>query len=241
MSAATHSSVRKEAAQPDFKTADFNRLARVYRWMEYASFGPWLWWCRCAFLKELTGCRRAVVLGDGDGRFTARLLAANRAIAIDAVDASLAMLRALVHRAGADAGRVRAHCCDARRWQPRAADYDLIVTHFFLDCLTTDAIRALAAGMRSAAAREARWLVSEFAEPESWYGHAVARPIVRLLYRAFGLLTGLGVRELPDHHAALRQAGFALEKKRAWLGGLIVSELWVAADERQTGNGDAGR
>jgi hypothetical protein len=30
---------------------------------------------------------------------------------------------------------------------------------------------------------------------------------------------------LPDHATALRQAGFSLEMRRAWLGGFLISEL----------------
>ncbi|MGH9599640.1 MAG: class I SAM-dependent methyltransferase, partial [Terracidiphilus sp.] len=69
---------------------DLDRLAGVYRWMELATFGPWLSWCRSAYLGELSGCRRALVLGDGDGRFTAQLLCANPQVEVDAVDASKA-------------------------------------------------------------------------------------------------------------------------------------------------------
>ena len=79
---------------------NFNRLARIYLWMELACFGPWLWWCRCTFLRELADSRRALVIGDGDGRFTARLLRANPGIQIDAVDSSAAMLHSLLRRAG---------------------------------------------------------------------------------------------------------------------------------------------
>lgn len=225
---ARNETLRQELNQASSKTANFNRLARLYRWMEYASFGPWLWWCRCAFAGELNRCRHGAILGDGDGRFTARLLAANPQIKIDAVDASHAMLRLLARRAGPNTDRVQAHCADARAWRPQAEDYDLVATHFFLDCLTTDEVCALAKKMRGAAAPGARWVVSEFAEPASWYGRAIARLIVRLLYEAFGVLTGLRVRALPDYHRALREAGFALEKRRAWLGGLLVSELWRA-------------
>lgn len=214
--------VSAEAGPPNF-----NRLARLYRWMEYASFGPWLWWCRCAFLPALGKLRRALVLGDGDGRFTARLLAANPAIRVDAVDASAAMLRALVGRAGSRAGRVSAHCADARRWQTSSLPYDLIVTHFFLDCLTTEEVRSLAAKLRGSVAPGGLWIVSEFAAPQNRFGRLVARPIVAMLYKAFGALTGLTIRALPDHPAALREAGFTLGRRRAWLGGLLVSELWA--------------
>jgi SAM-dependent methyltransferase len=211
---------------------NFNRLARLYRWMEWTSFGPWLWWCRVAFLPQLAACRNALVLGDGDGRFTARLLRANPAIHIDTVDASPAMLRSLVRRAGADAVRVRTFCADARQWQPAnptpETSYDLIVTHFFLDCLTTEEIESLAATLRKAVSPPALWLVSEFAIPEGWFGTLVARPLVWWLYCAFGRLTGLTLRALPDHRSALQQSGFAIQQRRTWLGGILVSELWAS-------------
>ena len=209
---------------------DFDRLARLYRWMEYLTFGPWLQRCRSAFLGGIANSRRALVLGDGDGRFTARLLADCPAIRIDAVDASPAMLRSQVRRAGPNAARLFIHCADARYWQPStptgAAPCDLITTHFFLDCLTTQEVRALAATLHASVAPSAQWLVSEFSVPHSRFGRLVAGPIVSALYRAFGLLTGLRVRILPDHPAALRESGFTLQKRRTWLNGLLVSELW---------------
>jgi ubiquinone/menaquinone biosynthesis C-methylase UbiE len=228
MTTATCSTAQNDASPSVSTTPNFNRLARLYRWMEYLSFGPWLWWCRCAFVSELTDCRNAAIFGDGDGRFTARLLKANSQIEIDAVDASESMLRALVRRAGRNAGSVHTHCEDARTWEPSTSRYDLIATHFFLDCLTTDEVRALAVKMHSSAAHEARWIVSEFAEPESGFKRIATRSIVSLLYRAFGLLTGLAVRTLPDHRAALRESGFTLEKRRTWLCGLLTSEVWRA-------------
>jgi SAM-dependent methyltransferase len=259
-------------SQPGARTSssrppNFNRLAGPYRWMERLSFGPWLAWCRFAFLAEATACRRALVLGDGDGRFTARLLRANPHVHIDAVDASSAMLQALARRAGPHAGRLRAYLADARDWDPASvppntlgasspalslsmgpdsetsdarntvrADserpphrrWDLIATHFFLDCLTTEEIQSLATRLRPCVSPNALWLVSEFAIPSGWYGRFIARPLIGALYRAFGLLTGLAVRTLPNHAAALRAGGFTLLERRPRLAGLLVSELWSA-------------
>lgn len=208
------------------RAPDFDRLAGLYRWMEYATFGNRLWRCRCAFLAHLGPCRKVLVLGDGDGRFTARMLDANRNIEVDAVDASPAMLGALARRAAGHGSRLQLHLADARRWQPASAGYDLAVTHFFLDCLTDAEISSLAAKVRGCTAPGALWAVSEFATPQSRFGRLVARPVVAALYAAFRLLTGLEARALPDHAAALRDSGFALKNRRAWLGGLLVSELW---------------
>jgi hypothetical protein len=205
---------------------DFSALAPFYRWMEMASFGPFLQRSRCAFIDAFADRRRALILGDGDGRFTARLLRANSQIQIDAVDASPAMLNELGHRAGLDAHRVNTTCADARYWQPECPPYDLVVTHFFLDCLTTAEAQSLAYKLRAAVTTDAQWLISEFAVPAGWHGMFIARPLIRTLYWAFGLLTGLKVRALPDYRSALRRAGFELVQERSWLGGLLVSELW---------------
>ena len=205
---------------------DFSRLAHIYRWMEVASFGPWLHWCRCTFLDLLADRRRAFVLGDGDGRFTARLLRTNSHIQIDAVDASSAMLDELRRRAGSHANRVRTWNADVRRWNPQHPPYDLVVTHFFLDCLTTAEIELLAAAVSAAVTPSAKWLVSEFAIPPGLYGQLFARPLVGILYWAFGRLTGLKIRKLPDHRTALRQSGFRPIAERNSICGLLVSELW---------------
>jgi hypothetical protein len=211
---------------------DFNRLARLYRWMEFFSFGPWLAFTRRTFLGQLPHVRRALVLGDGDGRFSAGLLRANPNVHVDAVDASAAMLQALLGHAGPHADRVRICQADVRAWQAPAAvvapPYDLIATHFFLDCLTTEEIQSLTASLRGAVSPYALWVVSEFAIPPGWRGRFFARPVVASLYFSFRLLTGLTVGKLPDHALTLRQAGFTLLDRRSRLGGLLVAELWSA-------------
>lgn len=206
---------------------NFDRLAGIYRWMEWLSFGPCLARCRGAFLDRMTARRCALVIGDGDGRFSSRLVRANPDIEVDVVDASAAMLRALVRRAGGAGARIRTQVADARRWKPASnRRYDLVVTHFFLDCLTTDEVRGLAAAVRSGLRPGTLWVVSEFAVPDRGFGRLAAGPLVWALYRAFGVLTGLRVRRLPDYRAAFEEAGLRLIGRREFLCGLLVSELW---------------
>jgi SAM-dependent methyltransferase len=210
-------------------------LAQAYRWMEWLTFGPYLHRCRRTYLSDLTTARRALVLGDGDGRFTAELLRANPHVQIDAVDASQAMLRTLLRRAKTDAHRVQTHAADIRTWAHEQArnqktsptePYDLVIAHFFFDFLTTEEIRALTADLRPRLAPNARWIVSEFAQPNGLYGKLIAAPVIWLLYRSFALLTGLRIRRLPNHAAALRESGFTLETSRTLLNGLLIAEDW---------------
>jgi SAM-dependent methyltransferase len=210
---------------------DFDRLADVYRWMEWGSFGPFLGLCRSTFLPRLSNCHNALVLGDGDGRFTARLLRDNAHIRVHAIDASTAMLGVLTRACSSNANRLNAELADLRTWQPNPAPtpiYDLVVTHFFLDCLSTHEAIALVQRIRPIVAPGALWVVSEFAVPVGWFGNLVAEPILHCLYLAFGLLTGLPARKLPDYASALSAAGFTRLERRPRLGGLLVSELWEA-------------
>jgi hypothetical protein len=197
--------------------------------MEWTSFGPFLGLCRSTFLPRLSQCCDALVLGDGDGRFTARLMRENPHIIVHAVDASPAMLAALTQACGPNAVHLSTELADLRTWKPSPTTlYDLVVTHFFLDCLSADEVLALAHRIRPTVTPGALWVVSEFSVPPGLFGSLIAEPIVHCLYLAFGLLTGLRPRKLPDYASALSAAGFARIEHRPHLGGLLVSELWSA-------------
>jgi ubiquinone/menaquinone biosynthesis C-methylase UbiE len=205
------------------KSPNFDAIARAYRWMEYLSFGGSLQRCRTHFLPQLMGSGSALVFGDGDGRFLAALLAANPALHADAVDSSAAMLRLLERRAHAST-RLRTHLAGALDFTPNHT-YDLVATHFFLDCLTTAEIAALCVRITPHLASNARWVISDFhipSGPMRW----PARILVRWLYLAFRILTGLRVTHLPDHRAVLATAGFVRAAQHYALAGVLTAELW---------------
>jgi SAM-dependent methyltransferase len=203
---------------------NFDKVARPYRWMEYVTFGHALEHARTHFLSQLADRRSALVLGDGDGRFLACLLSANPTLQADAVDTSHAMLSQLTHRAHADRNRLRTHQTNALTFTPNQT-YDLIVTHFFLDCLTQSETNSLAERLAPHVTSNAIWLVSDFRIPDGpmrW----PARAMVRALYLAFRFLTGLRTTALPNHAAALTDAGFTLTFRHHSLAGLLSTEIW---------------
>lgn len=212
-------------------TPNFDSLARLYRWMEYFSFGLILERCRFYFLADCAHARRALVLGDGDGRFTARLLAANRIVQVDAVDSSAAMLRELERRAAQavdDAGiRLRTIQADLRSFTPDRGDYDLIVSHFFLDCLIYGELEEMVARIVPHLAPEAIWLNSEFSIPEQGWRRIIARSLIRSLYFAFDKMTHLHVQQIPDYPQALERIGFRRQCQAQFPGGLLVAEIWM--------------
>ena len=179
------------------------------------------------------GSLRALVLGDGDGRFLERLLAVQPTIQVDYVDSSAKMLalareRVEVGHGDAEAGRGAVfHMADARRWLPAGENrYDLICTHFFLDCLTDGEVEALVCRLAPFVEGKGVWIVSEFHQPDRGLAAWRARLWIGGLYRLFGWATGLRVRRLPDYRAVLARHGFRLEREVRAEWGLLVSEWW---------------
>ena len=207
---------------------DFNRVARAYRWMEYVSLGVALERVRFWALDAgwLDGCERALVLGDGDGRFTARIMRRNGGVRVQAVDSSAAMLRLLERRCAGYGSRLTTACADARSFEPETGP-DLVVTHFFLDCLEQEEVGALVRRVAAGLKPGATWVVSEFQVPGGWL-RGPGWVVVRGLYLAFRVLTGLRVTRLPDYARELRACGFGVAAENRFLGGLLISQVWTA-------------
>ncbi|HML18667.1 MAG TPA: class I SAM-dependent methyltransferase [Bryobacteraceae bacterium] len=199
-------------------------IARWYRWLEYIGFGRALERRRVAFLQDVKDAQRALVLGDGDGRFLVRLVDQNLrqhpGWAIDYVDVSGRMLELARARAGEQG--VTYHQADALTMPLPEGEYDLIVTHFFLDCFDERDAQALVEKVARSARSDARWLISEFRETSWW-----SRWMLRGLYLFFRITTGLETRRLVDHWPLLKREGFRLQKQEPGVFGSVSSELWV--------------
>lgn len=208
----------------------FDWLAPHYAWVEAATFGRLLDWCRTALVGELADARRVLVLGEGDGRFVAAFLAANRGATVDVVDASPGMIALARQRVGGvpgAAGRVRWHVADARQIAPPAPPYDLVVTNFFLDCFPVADLARLVPRFARCLAPGGRWLVGDFAVPS---GGRVRRAAARLalagMYAAFHLTTRIPALRLADPGPLLRAAGLRVEREERRLAGFLTASLW---------------
>ena len=218
---------------------NYDGIARAYRWLEYLALGPLLQRTRTAHIAHLRDARQALILGDGDGRFTAALLATNPAIQIEAVDASPRMLTLLRSRCAPYLQRLTTTQADIRTHCPGAPSQtvssfevgshqptpDLVVTHFVLDCLTQSEVDSLISRLAPTLGPKAQWLVSDFQIPAGPL-HWPARIYIRLLYLAFRFLTGTTPTRLPDHIPALQRAGFSLIAEQQYLFGILTSQLW---------------
>ncbi len=203
----------------------FDRVAGIYRLLEYLAFGRTLQRARTAHLQALRACRDILVVGDGDGRCLEAIVAIAPDARVTAVDASREMLaraQRRIVRAGA-ADRVVFEHADVRRLSWPADRYDAIVTMFVLDCFTPDDVRTIVGAVAGSLRRDGIWLFADFAIPARGWRRLHARLVVGALYVFFRWRTGIEARELPPSEATLAAHGFAPAAVREYRGGLIRS------------------
>jgi len=186
--------------------------------------------CRTFHLGRVAGARRALTVGEGDGRFLMALLAAAPEAHVTVVDASARMLQLARGRldrlAPESAARVEFVHAELGDVELSAGDFDLIATCFFLDCFEGPDLARVVERLARAARPDALWLVSDFHQPAGGWRALRARAWLALLYGFFGATTGLATGRLEVPAPAIGVQGFALESAHEFRGGLLRTELW---------------
>lgn len=203
----------------------FDFIAPHYRWLEGITFLDKLQTARIAFIDQLGTPKRALITGEGDGRFLGELLCEHPAITVDCLDASARMLQLARKRVDGDS-RVRFLHENLLNWSPEKNAYNLIVTHFFLDCFAKDEIADIVAKLASGATRNAIWLLADFSIPSRGPARLHAQIWLGAMYRWFRLTTRISGSRLVDPTGILQCHGFCLAARHLWQFGLIKSELW---------------
>jgi ubiquinone/menaquinone biosynthesis C-methylase UbiE len=207
----------------------FDLLAPHYRWMEWLLAGQKLQRCRTAFVHSIPRARRVLMLGEGNGRCLVELLRAYPEAHFTCVDSSRRMLdraRARVRAHGLGTERIEFVHADVSDWQAPPEQFDLLVTHFFLDCFRANQLAQMVPRLAAAAAPGACWLLADFREPTSGVAKWRARGILRAMYFFFQRVTGLPASRLTPPDALLQQSGFVLRERSVSEWGLLHSDLW---------------
>ncbi len=204
-----------------------DRVARSYRWLEYAAFGQALEQARFDFLSHAAEAHRVLILGEGDGRFLARLLRSNRHASVAVIETSARMIDLARKRVLPDErSRVEFHQIDAVADCWPEGPFDLAITHFFLDILDCRDAEAVILKVDAVLAPGAGWLVSEFQEPHGNFRRWHARLWLRAMYWFFRAATGVRVSKLPPYRDLLKRSGFAEIDYRERRLALIRSQVW---------------
>jgi len=208
----------------------FDALAPNYRWLEFVLAGDKLQTCRTAFLGEVRGSQSVLILGEGIGRFLVECRRSLPAASITCIDASARMLELSKHRLesrGLSLKHTEFIHADALEWIPPRRAFDLIITHFFLDCFTPQQLKRLVVNLADAAMPDAEWLLADFQIPPAGLRRYRAQFIHFLMYAFFRAFARLPARKLTPPDELLRANHFELLRRNLSDWGLLHSDRWV--------------
>lgn len=212
----------------------FDRLAPHYDWMEAVLAAGKLQRMRTRWLESIPSPRRALLAGEGHGRFLTELLRKAPSAEIVCVDASermLAVSREKLRESGHRADAVQFVHADLRAPAVLGDDFDLVVTNFFLDCFPPQQLELVMDNLAGRATADACWLLADFHVPDSGFARIRARAILWSMYRFFRVATRLPARTLTAPDRLLENHGFRLESRHVAEWGLLHSDLWRRGSE----------
>jgi SAM-dependent methyltransferase len=208
----------------------FDAIAPWYRALETIAFGNALQRARLACLEEIDPPSRGLIVGEGDGRFLRDLVRRHPAIEVDCVDASERMLRLARQRIERELpdslNRIRFLQRDITSWTPTPGAYDLVVTHFVLDCFPKGQVADVVGRLAGAATTKATWLLADFCVPPDGFRRTRARVWLAAMYRFFQVTARIEAAALVDPSLFLCAGGFELVHQHLFRRGMVKSELW---------------
>jgi ubiquinone/menaquinone biosynthesis C-methylase UbiE len=208
----------------------FDTLAPWYPTLEWIAFGDSLQRCRVACLSEIATPRRVLIVGEGNGRFLCELLRIHPGIEVDCIDVSQRMLQLARKRIedelGDRGGWVRFRHHDITSWSPAEHHYDLVVTHFILDCFAEAALTRVIRKVARATTEDASWLLADFRVPVRRIARVRARAWLAVMYRFFRLTAGIDAGQLIDPTPFMGAHGFGLAQQHFFRKGMLKSEIW---------------
>ncbi|HEY4272074.1 MAG TPA: class I SAM-dependent methyltransferase [Candidatus Udaeobacter sp.] len=206
----------------------FDRLAPHYRWLETVGFGSVLQKARTRWIETVPRPKRVLTVGEGTGHFLRKFLRVHRDAVVDCVDSSARMLEFARLRIPDGVNRVRFFEQDILSWTPPGC-YDLVVTHFVLDCFPQNELKLIVQKLAGLATPGAYWLLADFCIPKTSFARVHAKIWLAILYWFFRTTTAVPAKRLVDPTPELQANGFVCLERSQWRLGLVKSELWQNA------------
>lgn len=203
----------------------YNHIARFYDALARLVFGNRLRAPQLHLLPFIPAGARMLILGGGTGWILEAIAAVHATgLQITYVDASDKMV-ALARQRRAGGNTVTFVTADAAT-APLMADYDIVLTPFLLDNLTTAQVTQLIAHIQPTLTRDALWLNCDFCNTRSPGG----KLLLRAMYVFFRALCGISARSLPDMDACFANAGFTTAYRAGFSNGFIQAAVYKCAD-----------
>jgi ubiquinone/menaquinone biosynthesis C-methylase UbiE len=115
---------------------------------------------------------------------------------------------------------------DIMNWAPPGNAYDLVVTHFVLDCFPLAELAQVVKNLATATKPDADWLLADFRLPDRGFARLQARVWLAAMYQFFRFTARIKATELIDAAPYLQAKEFSLACQHFSRTEMLKSELW---------------
>ncbi len=206
----------------------FDNLAKSYASLERLMFGRYLERSRLHGITvfESPHLQRALVLGEGDGRFTINALKEYPNLLVDSIERSLKMreqTKMRIQKLGeAYENRHRVIANEAQSFTFPNSEYDVVVVQYFLDCFNSNDANELLVKISRTLKPDGKLVYADFSIPENSPARWTGKAIILFLYLFFRFTTDIETNRLP---ALEWPQSLKPTSRQFLLKGLLTSEI----------------
>jgi ubiquinone/menaquinone biosynthesis C-methylase UbiE len=203
---------------------NFDLVANSYPLLEHIVYSSALDQARTSFVERIDRGKKLLLIGEGNGRFLAEILAQKRTDSITVVDASAKMLAATKQRIRNSEGRERIQWvhADFLKWRLPIDRFDGVITHFFLDLFEPPKISLICQKIAQLTAREGFWIDVDFM---SGPGDLRYKSLMWAQYRFFRILAGIEAARLHDPLTLIQEAGWRILEEKRYSSNSVCARL----------------
>jgi tRNA (cmo5U34)-methyltransferase len=200
----------------------FDRIAWFYDSLAALIFFGNIFKAQTRFLPLIPRESNVLILGGGSGRILQTLFRLDPQAKVWYVEASSAMIRQSIRRAGPNRNIHFIHGTEAD--VPPDIRFDAVIAPFFFDLFEEPYLSGLIKNLLKVSSINSIWLVTDFVDHAAWH-----RSFLTLMYSFFNIACGVKPRKLPGWVKILEANGLKLKQRKLYYGRFISANVYSVA------------
>ena len=207
----------------------FNKLAPFYGFFSAVISLNKIHKSQLWFLTKKDKYKNAIIIGGGDGKFLAEAVKkglAEHYFYIDFSSNMLQMAKTRIEKENPDYLRSITFVCGLFNEVPLRQKFDLVVTSYFLDCLSQNEFLIAMHKINAHLSENGTWFFSDFNIPRDNFRKILAKLTIRFIYLIFNFICHWNLKQLPDFTNEFNKYPLTVIAEKYFLGGLLVSRIY---------------
>jgi tRNA (cmo5U34)-methyltransferase len=214
----------------------FDHLAYIYDLMLWITSGNIIFKSQSALIKKLPYCSNVLIIGGGTGKFLYSLGASVNTGHITYIDISQKMIRLsekYIDKHLPGKKNEISFICGSIESIPPDAQYDLIVTNYFLDVFDKEELEYVFNKLYQHFSLNGIWYYTDFSinnKHVKGFRKTIYKMIVNCLYTFFRFFCGISATLLLEVNQLFEEKKMIAKEEQFFAGGLVKTAFYVRQD-----------